>query len=87
MHGAHAAAIAAIVGGPALYLLGCALFKWATNTRKFPPVAHERVSATDRVVVRGGAAAFVGVGVGGCDDGGVRHRGRAGDDSIAAGEG
>lgn len=37
---ADAAGIAAIVGGPALYLLGCALFKWVTNTRRFPPLSH-----------------------------------------------
>ncbi|QWP79154.1 low temperature requirement protein A [Lysobacter sp. K5869] len=37
---AEAAGVAAIVGGPALYLLGCALFKWVTNTRKFPPLSH-----------------------------------------------
>ncbi|MEH6421844.1 low temperature requirement protein A [Pseudomonas sp. CGJS7] len=42
VHPDHAepAGIAAIVGGPALYLLGCALFKWVTNTRRFPPVSH-----------------------------------------------
>ncbi|MGH8082970.1 MAG: low temperature requirement protein A [Lysobacter sp.] len=37
---AEAAGIAAIIGGPALYLLGCGLFKWVTNTRRFPPVSH-----------------------------------------------
>jgi len=37
---ADAAGVAAIVGGPALYLLGCGLFKWVTNTRRFPPISH-----------------------------------------------
>ncbi|ALN64042.1 bacterial low temperature requirement A family protein [Lysobacter antibioticus] len=42
VHPDHAdgAGIAAIIGGPALYLLGCALFKWVTNTRVFPPFSH-----------------------------------------------
>lgn len=42
MHPAHAdaAGVAAIVGGPALYLLGCAMFKWVTNTRALPPLSH-----------------------------------------------
>ncbi|WP_408953126.1 low temperature requirement protein A [Lysobacter sp. Hz 25] len=42
VHPDHAdgAGIAAIIGGPALYLLGCALFKWVTNTRRFPPFSH-----------------------------------------------
>ncbi len=30
---ADTAGIAAILGGPAVYLLGTALFKWVTNTR------------------------------------------------------
>lgn len=33
-------AIAAILGGPALYLLGNALFKWVTNDRPWPPFSH-----------------------------------------------
>ena len=33
-------AIAAIVGGPALYLFGNALFKWVTNDRRWPPLSH-----------------------------------------------
>ncbi|MGO4259936.1 low temperature requirement protein A [Lysobacter sp. TAB13] len=37
---AETAGVAAIIGGPALYLLGCALFKWVTNTRRFPPASH-----------------------------------------------
>ena len=42
MHPDHAdaAGVAAIVGGPALYLLGCALFKWVTNSRRLPPISH-----------------------------------------------
>ena len=34
------AAIVAILGGPALYLLGNALFKWVTNRRRAPPLSH-----------------------------------------------
>lgn len=34
------AGIAAILGGPALYLLGNALFKWRTNQRPTPPLSH-----------------------------------------------
>ena len=34
------AGIAAILGGPALYLLGNALFKWVTNQRRTPPLSH-----------------------------------------------
>ncbi|MBC7988952.1 MAG: low temperature requirement protein A [Luteimonas sp.] len=34
------AGIAAILGGPALYLLGTALFKWVTNDRRGPPLSH-----------------------------------------------
>ena len=33
-------AIAVILGGPALYLLGNALFKWVTNDRAWPPISH-----------------------------------------------
>jgi low temperature requirement protein LtrA len=44
-HPAHAdnagsAVIAAIVGGPMLYLLGITLFKWVTNDRPQPPRSH-----------------------------------------------
>jgi low temperature requirement protein LtrA len=41
-HPGHAtgAAIMAIIGGPALYLLGCLLFKWVTNDRLTPPLSH-----------------------------------------------
>ncbi|HEX7080142.1 MAG TPA: low temperature requirement protein A [Gammaproteobacteria bacterium] len=34
------AGIAAIIGAPALYLLGNALFKWVTNVRRAPPLSH-----------------------------------------------
>jgi low temperature requirement protein LtrA len=34
------AGIATILGGPAAYLLGTALFKWVTNERKAPPLSH-----------------------------------------------
>jgi len=42
MHPDHAdnAGIAAIIGGPAIYLLGNALFKWVTNDRRAPPLSH-----------------------------------------------
>jgi low temperature requirement protein LtrA len=42
VHPGHAdgAGIAAILGGPALYLIGNALFKWVTNDRKGPPLSH-----------------------------------------------
>ncbi|HEY0231123.1 MAG TPA: low temperature requirement protein A [Dokdonella sp.] len=42
VHPGHAepAAIAAILGGPALYLIGNALFKWVTNDRRGPPLSH-----------------------------------------------
>jgi low temperature requirement protein LtrA len=41
-HPEHATnpAIAAILGGPALYLAGTALFKWTTNDRRAPPLSH-----------------------------------------------
>ncbi len=41
-HPGHAepAGRVAIVGGPALYLLGVALFKWVTNHRRLPPLSH-----------------------------------------------
>lgn len=32
--------IAAIIGGPALYLVGTAGFKWVMNDRKLPPLSH-----------------------------------------------
>ena len=34
------AAIAAMIGGPMLYLLGIALFKWVCNERLGPPLSH-----------------------------------------------
>lgn len=42
MHPGHAdaAAITVVLGGPALYLAGNALFKWATNDRRGPPLSH-----------------------------------------------
>lgn len=42
VHPAHAstAGLFAIIGGPALYLTGCALFKWVTNDRRAPPLSH-----------------------------------------------
>jgi len=42
VHPGHAddAAIAVILGGPALYLAGNALFKWVTNDRWRPPLSH-----------------------------------------------
>ncbi|HEY5850362.1 MAG TPA: low temperature requirement protein A [Lysobacter sp.] len=41
-HPAHAdsAGIAAIIGGPALYLVGNALFKWVSHDRRSPPLSH-----------------------------------------------
>jgi low temperature requirement protein LtrA len=41
-HPDHAsnAGIAAILGGPALYLAANALFKWVTNDRRGPPLSH-----------------------------------------------
>jgi low temperature requirement protein LtrA len=42
MHPDHAtpAGVVAILGGPALYLAGNALFKWLTWDRRFPPLSH-----------------------------------------------
>lgn len=42
VHPGHAstAGIAAIIGGPLLYLLGNALFKWVTSERILPPLSH-----------------------------------------------
>ena len=42
VHPGHAETIsvAVILAGPALYLLGNALFKWASNDRKLPPLSH-----------------------------------------------
>jgi low temperature requirement protein LtrA len=37
---ADSAGIAAILSGPAIYLLGNALFKWVTNDRRAPPLSH-----------------------------------------------
>lgn len=41
-HPAHAApaGIAAIIGGPALYLAGVGAFKWVSNERPLPPLSH-----------------------------------------------
>ena len=39
-HHATDAAIVAILGGPAGYLVGTASFKWITNDRKTPPLSH-----------------------------------------------
>lgn len=41
-HPDHAgnAGLAVILGGPFVYLLGNALFKWATNPRPLPPLSH-----------------------------------------------
>jgi low temperature requirement protein LtrA len=41
-HPEHAdtAGVAAILSGPALYLLGNAFFKWVTNDRRAPPLSH-----------------------------------------------
>lgn len=38
-HGTDAA-LAAILGGPACFLVGAASFKWFTNDRKAPPLSH-----------------------------------------------
>jgi low temperature requirement protein LtrA len=42
VHPGHAdtLGIAVILGGPALYLLGNALFKWVSNDRPLPPFSH-----------------------------------------------
>ncbi|MEO6032427.1 MAG: low temperature requirement protein A [Burkholderiaceae bacterium] len=37
---AGAAAMAAVIGGPALFLLGCTLFKWVSYDRSTPPLSH-----------------------------------------------
>lgn len=37
---ASSAAVTALLGGPALYLSGNALFKWVTNRRPTPPLSH-----------------------------------------------
>ena len=34
------AALLAVLGGPACYLVGAAWFKWLTNDRKTPPLSH-----------------------------------------------
>ncbi len=41
-HPEHAdqAAVATLLGGPALFLLGCLLFKWVSYDRKTPPLSH-----------------------------------------------
>jgi low temperature requirement protein LtrA len=42
IHPDHAdtAAIATIIGGAALFLMGCLLFKWVSYDRKTPPLSH-----------------------------------------------
>ena len=42
VHPDHAspAGVLVIVGGPWLFLLGCALFKWVMNDRPLPPLSH-----------------------------------------------
>ena len=42
MHPDHAtdAGILVVLGGPFVYLFGNMLFKWATNTRRTPPLSH-----------------------------------------------
>jgi low temperature requirement protein LtrA len=42
VHPDHAdtAALATIIGGAALFLLGCLLFKWVSYDRKTPPLSH-----------------------------------------------
>jgi low temperature requirement protein LtrA len=39
-HHAEGMALAVVLGGPVLYLLGMALFKWLTNDRRAPPLSH-----------------------------------------------
>ena len=39
-HHGSAAAMAAIVGGPLLFLCGTALFKWLAQSRPLPPLSH-----------------------------------------------
>ena len=41
-HPDHAsdAGIAAMLGGPALYLPGVGAFKWVSNDRRWPPLSH-----------------------------------------------
>lgn len=39
-HHAKSAAMATILTGPALYLLGTASFKWSTSHRRVPPLSH-----------------------------------------------
>jgi low temperature requirement protein LtrA len=34
------AAIATLIGGPALFLVGCTLFKWVSYDRRTPPLSH-----------------------------------------------
>ncbi len=42
LHPGHAEPMggAVLLGGPALYLAGTALFKWASNDRRLPPLSH-----------------------------------------------
>jgi len=39
-HHAEPLALGIVLGGPMLYLLGIALFKWITNDRRAPPLSH-----------------------------------------------
>jgi low temperature requirement protein LtrA len=39
-HHGNPAAMAAIIGGPLLFLCGTALFKWLAQTRALPPLSH-----------------------------------------------
>ena len=39
-HHGETGAMMAILGGPACYLAGTALFKWSTNDRRTPPLSH-----------------------------------------------
>ena len=53
---ADAAAIAVVIGGPALFLLGCTLFKWISYERPTPPLSHS-VGLLALAVLFGGAQA------------------------------
>jgi low temperature requirement protein LtrA len=37
---ANAGAVATVIGGPALFVLGCTLFKWVSHDRRTPPLSH-----------------------------------------------
>lgn len=53
---ADAAAIAVLIGGPALFVLGCSLFKWISYERRAPPLSHS-VGLLALAVLAGGALA------------------------------